>query len=70
LKIPKTITERIVKHIVSLGDNPRLYGTRKIVGSKDDWKMRIGDYRVIYEISDENKIVRIFRIKHRKDVYR
>ena len=70
LKIPRAIVERIIKHIICLRDNPRLYGTRKIIGNKDDWRMRIGDYRVVYEIQDDNKIIRIFRIKHRKDAYK
>ena len=70
LKLPQETVERILKHILPLEDNPRFPGTRKITGSRNDWRIRVGDYRVVYEILDERKIVRIFKIKHRKDVYR
>jgi mRNA interferase RelE/StbE len=40
------------------------------VGSKCDWRIRVGDYRVIYEIADEIRIVRINRVRHRREVYR
>jgi mRNA interferase RelE/StbE len=43
---------------------------RKLVGSKCDWRIRVGDYRVIYEIADEIRIVRINRVRHRREVYR
>lgn len=61
---------RIIAHIQALAENPRPSGCRKITGSKNDWRTRVGDYRVIYEIDEEAKIVRIMRIRHRRDVYR
>jgi mRNA interferase RelE/StbE len=42
----------------------------KLAGSKNDWRIRIGDYRVVYEIDDARKRVRIFRVRHRREVYR
>jgi mRNA interferase RelE/StbE len=62
--------KRIVSHILTLKDNPRPPITLKITGSKNDWRLRIGDYRVIYEIDDQKRLVRIFRIKHRREAYR
>ena len=48
---------RIISHILSLKDTPRPPGVRKIVGSKNDWRLRIGKYRVIYEIQAEEVLV-------------
>lgn len=68
--IPFDIFTKIKESILSLKINPRPYNSKKLHGSKNDWRIRIGDYRVLYDINDEDKIVKIFRIKHRKDVYR
>lgn len=68
--LPRDLFETVVNHILALKENPRPGGVRKIVGSKSDWRIRIGDYRVIYEIDDKTKAVKVFRVKHRKDVYR
>ena len=61
---------RVISHILALKDNPRPAGVRKIVGSKSDWRISTSDYRVIYEINDRRKAVYIFRVKHRREVYR
>jgi mRNA interferase RelE/StbE len=62
--------KQVIGHIQALRQNPRPAGCRKIVGSQSDWRIRVGTYRVIYEILDKGKIVRIYRVKYRKDVYR
>ncbi len=69
-KLPPDVFRRIVPEIKLLADNPRPSGARKIVGSEADWRIRIGDYRVIYEIRDEIRIVRVMRVRHRRDAYR
>lgn len=61
---------RLILHIQALAENPRPPGCRKITGSKSDWRIRIGEYRVIYEIDDRNKAVRVMRIRHRREAYR
>jgi len=61
---------RIITHIKKLAENPRPIGCRQIVGSKNDWRIRIGDYRVIYEIDEKAKAVRILFIRHRREAYR
>jgi mRNA-degrading endonuclease RelE of RelBE toxin-antitoxin system len=53
-----------------LAENPRPLGYRKLTGSKNDWRIRIGDYRVLYEIDEKAKAVRIMRVRHRREVYR
>jgi mRNA interferase RelE/StbE len=65
-----SIFDRIIPHIKTLAENPRPSGCRKITGSKNDWRTRIGDYRVIYEIDERAKAVRVMRVRHRREVYR
>jgi mRNA interferase RelE/StbE len=61
---------RIITNITSLAENPRPHGCRKITGSESYWRIRIGNYRVIYEIDDSDRTVRVFRVRHRRDAYR
>ena len=61
---------RIIPRIKALSENPRPSGCRKITGSKNDWRIRIGDYRVIYEIDESSNIVRVMRVRHRREIYR
>jgi mRNA interferase RelE/StbE len=60
---------RVISSIRALANNPKPPGCRKIVGSKYDWRIRVGSFRVIYEIQEKEKSVKIMRIRHRKDVY-
>ena len=64
------IHDRVITAIQALAKNPRPPGCRKLAGSKHDWRVRVGDYRVIYEIADEIRIVRVNRVRHRREVYR
>ena len=61
---------RITREIKALAENPRPPGCRKIAGSERDWRIRIGDYRVIYELDEEAKVVRVMRVRHRREAYR
>jgi mRNA interferase RelE/StbE len=60
---------RIFPKIESLSGNPRPSGCKKLVGSKFLWRIRVGDYRVIYAIHDDRNIVDIIAVRHRKDIY-
>ena len=62
--------ERIIAKIQSLSENPKPRGSRKITGSKNDWRIRIGDYRAIYEIDQKESRVKIMRVRHRREAYR
>ena len=62
--------KRIAVKINELKDDPRPSGTIKLKGSSNDWRIIIGDYRVVYEIDDDLETVIIYRIKHRKDAYK
>ena len=64
------IHARVIAAIQALATNPRPPGCRKLAGSKHDWRIRVGDYRVIYEIADEIRVVRVNRVRHRREVYR
>ena len=61
---------RLEKIIMGLYDQPRPSKTKKLVGSGSRWRIRVGDYRILYEIDDSLRQVKIFRIAHRKEVYR
>ncbi len=54
----------------TLAENLRPSGSRKLAGTKHDWRVRVSDYRIIYEIADVIRIVRVQRIRHRREVYR
>jgi len=69
-KIEKSRLPAIFEAIEALKENPRPMGCRKLVGSESAYRIRLGDYRVIYTIEDTIRIVEIDRIRHRKDVYR
>ena len=69
-RLPARIHDRVIAAIMGLGKNRRPVGCRKLAGSKNDWRIRVGDYRVVYEIAEAVRIVRINRVRHRKEVYR
>jgi mRNA interferase RelE/StbE len=69
-RLSSEIHGRVITAIRALGSNPRPAGCRKLVGSKNDWRIRVGDYRVIYEIADAIRIVRVNHVRHRREVYR
>ncbi len=69
-RLPASTFDRIVPQIKTLSENPRPSGCRKIAGSKSDWRIRIGDYRVLYEMNDKTKVVRVMRVRHRRQAYR
>ena len=64
-----SLRKRIIKRLLLLQDNPR-FGSKKLASSKNAWRVRIGDWRIIYEIGDKNKVVKVYRIKHRSRVYK
>ncbi len=69
-RLSSAIHDRVIAAIRALANNPRPPGCRKLVGSKNDWRIRVGDYRVIYEIADQIRILRVNRVRHRREVYR
>ena len=56
--------------ILGLYDEPRPHNSIKLSGGGSRWRIRLGTHRILYEIDDQKKIVKIYRIAHRKDAYR
>ena len=67
--LDNTLFVRIDRKILALADNPRPAGCKKLRGYKDQWRIRVGDWRVVYLIDDEAKLVTITRVAHRREVY-
>ncbi|MBS1623264.1 MAG: type II toxin-antitoxin system RelE/ParE family toxin [Bacteroidetes bacterium] len=68
--LPKAAVKNITEVIDQLASDPRPKGGKKLKGTDEElWRVRAGDYRVIYSIEDVLKIVEIRRVRHRKDVY-
>ncbi len=57
------------KKILSLSSNPRPFGCRKLT-NEDGYRVRMGDFRILYRIDDSAKEVMIYRVKHRREAYR
>ncbi len=70
LRLPVTISTRIEQHIDALTDQPRPPGVVKLQGEDNAWRIRVGNYRIVYEIHDRQIVIVVLRIAHRKDVYR
>jgi mRNA interferase RelE/StbE len=68
--LPRQDQLRITSRIQSLADNPRQPGTVKLSGAENLWRIRVGVYRIIYQIQDERLLVTVVRVGHRRDVYR
>lgn len=69
-KIPKADRKRIVNKIDSLAENPPFPETSKMKGDNPFHKIRVGDYRIVYEIQEDVLLILIVKIGHRKDIYR
>jgi mRNA interferase RelE/StbE len=68
-KLPKRDFTAIIEAVKNLADLPRPKGVEKIK-SAGLWRIRYGDYRIVYSIDDDNKTVIILRIGHRREIYR
>jgi mRNA interferase RelE/StbE len=64
-----SVFKRIDRKILALADNPRPPGCKKLRGYRDQWRIRVGDWRVVYLIDDEAKLITIMRVAHRREVY-
>jgi len=69
-KLDVTTQRRVLRAVEPLAKNPRPDGCRKLQGSDDAYRIRVGDYRVIYTVDDKVLIVAVERVRHRRDVYR
>jgi mRNA interferase RelE/StbE len=69
MKLGKKAIPVIKAAIAGLADNPRPYGYKKLKG-EEAYRIRVGDYRIIYEINDDIIIVTVVSVGHRKDIYK
>ena len=67
-RLPGNLVERIIPRLERLGSNPRPAGC-KIKGGDREWRIRVGDYRVVYTIDDSKRLVEVTRVRHRSEVY-
>lgn len=69
-QIPTKDVEKIYPLMLSLERNPKPFGCLKMAGYRDRYRLRQGNYRIVYSIDEQNKIVKVLLIAHRKDAYR
>jgi len=68
-KLPKNLQARLTPHLDALTQNPRPSGIEKLKG-EEGYRLRVGDYRVLYEVRDKALLVLVVRVGHRREVYR
>lgn len=67
--LPDELLVRVIRKLDALAHSPRPGGCRKLKGYKDQWRIRVGDWRVVYIIDDAAKLVSVTHIAHRREVY-
>ena len=67
-KLSRPVRDRVLDAIEDLGEDPRPHGATKLVGEQTAWRIRIGDYRVIYDVFDSELVVTVVRAGHRREV--
>ena len=69
-KLPSTIYSQVIPKISNLQENPRPQGVKKLKGFDNEYRIRIGDYRIRYEINDSEKVLILLSCRHRRDAYK
>lgn len=69
-KLPREVRPRIDRALLALEEEPRPPGVTKLASSSDRWRIRVGDYRVLYRVDDTAREVTVLRIAHRRQAYR
>lgn len=69
-RIDVATRKRIDQALRSLRQEPRPSGVQKLTGSRQDWRIRVGDYRILYGIDDAEQLVTVWRVAHRRQAYR
>jgi mRNA interferase RelE/StbE len=68
--LPGEMCDRVAEKLQQLTEEPRPSGVVKLKGAGNEYRIRVGDYRIRYEINDQDRAVRLLQCKHRRDVYR
>jgi len=66
----RSLAHRILSKIEELTTEPRPAGCRKLQGRSGLWRLRVGDYRVVYSVDDQQKLVDVVAVRHRREAYR
>jgi len=69
-RLPPEVIRKVDAAILELEQNPRPHGCTKLEGSEDEYRLRVGDYRILYVIDDKARRVTIAHVRHRRDAYR
>ena len=69
-RLPSEVVRKVDTTMLELEQTPRPHGCTKLEGSEDEYRVRVGDYRILYVIDDKAKLVTIARVRHRRDAYR
>ncbi|HNT36636.1 MAG TPA: type II toxin-antitoxin system RelE/ParE family toxin [bacterium] len=69
-RLEKPIQRRIQQAIDRLEETPRPFGAEKMQGEPNGYRLRVGDYRILYEIGDRELLVLVVKVGHRREVYR
>jgi mRNA interferase RelE/StbE len=68
-RLPRTVFATALDRIIAFATEPRPVGAVKLAGRGNDWRIRIGEYRLVYEIDDAQQRITILIVGHRRDVY-
>lgn len=68
-KLPKIIQKRLFSAFLTLADNPRPHGFIKLQGNADYYRVRVGDYRIVYTIDDQQLKILVLSLGHRQHIY-
>lgn len=69
-RLPRDAFETALKKIIDLATEPRPHGAKKLAGSDHDWRIRFGQYRIVYEINNDQQTLTVFTVAIRSDAYR
>ena len=69
-ELPTPLRRRITEAIEGLESNPRPHGVKKLTGAENLWRIRVGDYRIVYTIEDDRLIVLVVKVGHRREICR
>jgi Cytotoxic translational repressor of toxin-antitoxin stability system len=67
-KLPPEILSRVSQQLINLEQNPRQSNIKKLSGI-EGYRIRVGDYHILFTIDDKSREVRVYRVKHRREVY-
>ena len=69
-RLPDDVRGRVLRKLEALQEDPRPFGVAKLAGPEDLYRLRVGDWRIVYAIRDRELVVIVIRIGHRREVYR